>query len=294
MPRPGRLDGRTCLIVGGTSGIGLASARRFLEEGARVVVAGPKARASPASRCAPLDELALGSAPIARPVHRLVGRPGEPAASSGCSATRSAVLGGTARHSVARRRDQRSQVRRRTVARVFRRRLGPRHARSTPSGHVPDQSRGRADHAPAAAGCRRPAGHGRERRIGAGSLAVAGPFRHARLRRQQGGRPRSDVGGGRAVCAGADPVQLARSRLDRHADGRPGGERPTDPALPREQTTDRRRPWIGRRRGRGRPLSCASRPRGSSPAPSWSSTAAGAFPRAFPASSTPDLSLSRS
>jgi NAD(P)-dependent dehydrogenase (short-subunit alcohol dehydrogenase family) len=38
--RPGRLDGRTCLIVGGTSGIGLASARRFLEEGARVVVAG--------------------------------------------------------------------------------------------------------------------------------------------------------------------------------------------------------------------------------------------------------------
>ena len=32
MRRPGRLDGRTCLIVGGTSGIGLASARRFLEE----------------------------------------------------------------------------------------------------------------------------------------------------------------------------------------------------------------------------------------------------------------------
>lgn len=40
MRRPGRLDGRTCLIVGGTGGIGLASARRFLEEGARVVVAG--------------------------------------------------------------------------------------------------------------------------------------------------------------------------------------------------------------------------------------------------------------
>jgi NAD(P)-dependent dehydrogenase (short-subunit alcohol dehydrogenase family) len=38
--RPGRLDGRACLIVGGTSGIGLASARRFLQEGARVVVAG--------------------------------------------------------------------------------------------------------------------------------------------------------------------------------------------------------------------------------------------------------------
>jgi NAD(P)-dependent dehydrogenase (short-subunit alcohol dehydrogenase family) len=38
--RPGRLDGRTCLIVGGTSGIGLAAAARFLAEGARVVVAG--------------------------------------------------------------------------------------------------------------------------------------------------------------------------------------------------------------------------------------------------------------
>src|SRR6476619_1366229 len=45
MPRSGsaltgRMAGRACLIVGGTSGIGLATARRFLEEGARVVVAG--------------------------------------------------------------------------------------------------------------------------------------------------------------------------------------------------------------------------------------------------------------
>ncbi|MBI2807376.1 MAG: SDR family oxidoreductase [Planctomycetes bacterium] len=35
-----RLENRRCLIVGGTSGIGLAAARRFLDEGARVVVAG--------------------------------------------------------------------------------------------------------------------------------------------------------------------------------------------------------------------------------------------------------------
>lgn len=38
--RPRRLEDRNCLIVGATSGIGLAAARRFLEEGARVVVAG--------------------------------------------------------------------------------------------------------------------------------------------------------------------------------------------------------------------------------------------------------------
>lgn len=36
----GRMAGRTALVVGGTTGIGLATSRRFLEEGARVVVAG--------------------------------------------------------------------------------------------------------------------------------------------------------------------------------------------------------------------------------------------------------------
>jgi NAD(P)-dependent dehydrogenase (short-subunit alcohol dehydrogenase family) len=34
------MEGRTCLIVGGTGGIGLAAARRFLREGAHVVVSG--------------------------------------------------------------------------------------------------------------------------------------------------------------------------------------------------------------------------------------------------------------
>jgi NAD(P)-dependent dehydrogenase (short-subunit alcohol dehydrogenase family) len=38
--KTGRLAGRNCLIVGGTSGIGLAAARRFLQEGATVVVTG--------------------------------------------------------------------------------------------------------------------------------------------------------------------------------------------------------------------------------------------------------------
>jgi NAD(P)-dependent dehydrogenase (short-subunit alcohol dehydrogenase family) len=74
VPSPGRLGGRTCLIVGGTSGIGLASARRFLEEGARVVVAGraPEIDGSLHDQLAPLGpvwefalELAEGERSVA-------------------------------------------------------------------------------------------------------------------------------------------------------------------------------------------------------------------------------------
>src|SRR5271165_5846170 len=38
-----RLHHKRCLIVGGTTGLGLAAARRFLEEGAALVVAGRSA-----------------------------------------------------------------------------------------------------------------------------------------------------------------------------------------------------------------------------------------------------------
>jgi NAD(P)-dependent dehydrogenase (short-subunit alcohol dehydrogenase family) len=40
MVMTGRLSGKRCLIVGGTSGIGRAAAERFVAEGARLVVAG--------------------------------------------------------------------------------------------------------------------------------------------------------------------------------------------------------------------------------------------------------------
>jgi len=55
------MEGRSCLIVGGTSGIGLATARRFLEEGARVVVAGLEGTGSGAGtgNRVPLDETLL-------------------------------------------------------------------------------------------------------------------------------------------------------------------------------------------------------------------------------------------
>jgi NAD(P)-dependent dehydrogenase (short-subunit alcohol dehydrogenase family) len=39
----GRLAGKRCVLVGGTTGLGHAAARRFLEEGARLVIAGRSA-----------------------------------------------------------------------------------------------------------------------------------------------------------------------------------------------------------------------------------------------------------
>ena len=50
-----RLEGRTCLIVGGTGGIGLATARRFLDEGARVVVSGLRPAGDAPAPCPILD-----------------------------------------------------------------------------------------------------------------------------------------------------------------------------------------------------------------------------------------------
>lgn len=48
-PPPGRLHGKVAIITGGVSGMGLATVRRFLEEGARVVFG--DVQAEPGKRC---------------------------------------------------------------------------------------------------------------------------------------------------------------------------------------------------------------------------------------------------
>jgi NAD(P)-dependent dehydrogenase (short-subunit alcohol dehydrogenase family) len=47
--RPGLLAGKRCLLVGGTGGLGQAAARRFLQEGAAVVLAGHEPEAGRAA-----------------------------------------------------------------------------------------------------------------------------------------------------------------------------------------------------------------------------------------------------
>ena len=59
---PGRLDGQVAVITGAASGIGRATAHRFVEEGARVVVADIQVEAGDGGRRGPRRRR-LGSSP---------------------------------------------------------------------------------------------------------------------------------------------------------------------------------------------------------------------------------------
>ncbi len=83
--RPGRLEGRACLIVGGTGGIGLAAARRFLAEGAQIVVSGPSDA---------IPDAAIGFDDGQRPEAILVADLVDPAAMAGLVPRAVAILGG--------------------------------------------------------------------------------------------------------------------------------------------------------------------------------------------------------
>ena len=73
---------------------------------------------------------------------------------------------------------------------------------------------------------------------------------------------------GGPLRAGPDPVQPDRPGSDRDPDGRPGRQRPGDPCLPGDQAADGRRAGDAPRTAPRRHSTCASRPRGSSPASS--------------------------
>jgi NAD(P)-dependent dehydrogenase (short-subunit alcohol dehydrogenase family) len=69
------LSGKRCLIVGGTTGLGRAAARRFLEEGARLVIAGrtPDKGAEAISELTELGPVSFGAcdAAVSEQVERL-------------------------------------------------------------------------------------------------------------------------------------------------------------------------------------------------------------------------------
>src|SRR5262245_12024798 len=70
-----RLAGKRCLIVGGTSGLGLAAVNRFFEEGARLVVAGLAPTALPDGAAASVCDATQPDA-VSRLFEETVGRLG--------------------------------------------------------------------------------------------------------------------------------------------------------------------------------------------------------------------------
>ncbi len=229
MPRPGRLEGRTCLIVGGTSGIGLASARRFLEEGARIVVSGRERQIgeTPLEQLAPFGtareftfELDEGEDGVARmfafALEALGGRLDVLLHVAGISGRK---FGDGPMHDCTREGWERV-LRTNAEGAFLTNRAAVRQMLDQPI----DSSglRGTV--------------------VNVGSVVDRAPspvhFGTIAYAASKGAVRRYDLSGRGAICRGSHPVQLARTGFDRHANGRSSHERFPHPELPGDQTAN--------------------------------------------------------
>ena len=184
-----RLTGKVAFITGGNSGIGLATAKRFIAEGAKVAIAGRSQKT--------LQEAAAALGPNLLPLQADLRD--VKAIDSGCRTGRVDLW--QDRHRVCQCRCQRHQSYRRDDARCIQR-------------HHRNQSDGRLLHRPGR-------GSAHQRRWLDHSQRL-GPRRHGLallfgLRRNQGRRPLDDAGDGVGVCGTPDPSQPGDAWCHQHA-----------------------------------------------------------------------------
>ena len=159
-----RLANKRCLIVGGTGGIGLASARRFWR----------KARASSSAVC--MKTKAPASRRCDRGNHTFdAAMPGTPDDVS--RLCRRWIRPGRPRCSLPRRRHQRPPLRRRAACMNAPTKAGPNAARQ-PDGRLPDQPRRRSPVPRSRAGGRHPE-HGERARLRSLAPPISTPAAYA-------------------------------------------------------------------------------------------------------------------
>ena len=243
MPRPGRADGRTCLIVGGTSGIGLSFARAFSRGSCACRRGGASAEAdrseldqlSLLGPCRELTiELTLGESEVAR----LFGfampcwavdwmfsctSPGSAAGSWAMGLSMSVLTEGW---------DHVMRINALGVFLTNRAAVGIMRSQSVdvPVSAARSSTWDRPSPSPAY-------------------------FATVAYAASKGAGACADAGFGGSLCTRAGPLQHARARSHRHADGRPSHNRSTNSGLFAGEAANGERSRIGRRRRRGRTLS---------------------------------------